>query len=274
MNMQPHSQPSQPDLELSYFDIQAYMGTTKHMGGLETTRELIELCHIGQHSHVLDVGCGVGATACYLVQKYGCSVTGIDRHESMVAQSQERAKKEGVEQSTRFRVADARDMPFQDSTFDAVLCESVLTFVEEKQRALDEFARVLKPGGWMGLNEEYWRKTPPPPELVQAARRMWNIEPAILTLADWKTMLENAGLDEIIARPYQFNVQRESTQVKRYHLSDMWNMFYRTLTLYFKNPAFRQYLKRQRRLPKKLFDYLGYGVFVGRKIHHGMVSPT
>jgi hypothetical protein len=45
----------------------------------------------------------------------------------------------------------------------------------------------------------------------------------------------------------------------------MWNMLYRTLLLYFKNPAFRAYMADRRRTPKDLFEYLGYAVFVGRR---------
>ena len=61
-----------PRPELSYFELQAYVGTTKHMGGLETTVELIDLCHIEAGMVVLDVGCGAGATACYLAKTVGC----------------------------------------------------------------------------------------------------------------------------------------------------------------------------------------------------------
>ncbi|GAH92786.1 unnamed protein product [marine sediment metagenome] len=43
--------------ESFYFTIQASWGLTKHMGGLEATRELIEACHIDKDSYVLDVGC-------------------------------------------------------------------------------------------------------------------------------------------------------------------------------------------------------------------------
>lgn len=56
------------ELETPYFELQTYVGTTKHMGGLETTRELIELCHINKGKYVLDVGCGTGATPCYIAK--------------------------------------------------------------------------------------------------------------------------------------------------------------------------------------------------------------
>lgn len=49
-----------------YFELQASWGLTKHMGGYNGTRELAEACQIGRGSYVLDVGCGVGITACFL----------------------------------------------------------------------------------------------------------------------------------------------------------------------------------------------------------------
>jgi len=139
--------------ELSYFELQAYVGTTKHMGGFETTKALIELCHINQDTYVLEVGCGVGATACYLAKKYGCRVVGVDLRESMIARSKERAEKEGVADRVEFRVADAQDLPFDDAHFDVVIGESVLTFIKDKQRVVSECVRVTRPGGYVGLNE-------------------------------------------------------------------------------------------------------------------------
>jgi hypothetical protein len=45
-----------------YFEFLGDMGLTKHIGSMEATRRLLELCHIGGGDLVLDVGCGVGAT--------------------------------------------------------------------------------------------------------------------------------------------------------------------------------------------------------------------
>ena len=251
-------------LQLSYFGLQAYIGTTKHMGGFETTKSLIELCHISQDTDVLEVGCGVGATACYLAKEYGCRVIGVDVSEAMIARSNERAQREGVEDGVEFRVADAQDLPFEDANFDVVIAESVLTFIRDKQRVVSECVRVTRPGGYVGLNEELWIETPPA-RVVERVRHTWDIKPEIPALEGWMGLLEGAGLSDIIARPYRFDVRRESTQVKRYRFQDMWRMFYRTLFLYIKKPAFRKYMAERRYLPKDLFKYLGYAILVGRR---------
>lgn len=253
--------------ELSYFELQAYMGTTKHMGGFDTTKELIELCHIGRATYVLDVGCGVGATACYLAKEYGCRVVGVDLRESMIARSNERAKREGVEDSVEFRVADAKALPFEDGLYDVVLCESVATFIEDKRRVIGECARVTKatPGGYVGLNEEIWLETPPPADLVVHVKHVWDIEHEIPTCDVWVRWMQDAGLRDIVAKTYRFDARRESTQIKRYRFADLARMLYKTTSLYIRSPAFREYMHGRRHTPKELFQYLGYGVFVGKK---------
>ncbi|MBL7064706.1 MAG: methyltransferase domain-containing protein [Anaerolineae bacterium] len=259
-----NKKPEMSNPELSYFELQAYIGATKHLGGFETTKTLIESCHIGKDTFVLEVGCGVGATACYLAKNHGCNVVGVDLRESMIARSNERAQKEGVEKRVEFKVADAQNLPFEDALFDVVLCESVATFVKDKQKVVSEYARVTRPGGYVGLNEELWIETPPAP-LVERVRQIWDIKPDIPTLEDWMGFLENAGLRDVVVETYKFDARRESSQIKRYRFQDMWRMFYRTLFLYIKNPAFRKYMAGRKHLPKGLFEYLGYAIFVGRR---------
>jgi arsenite methyltransferase len=252
------------DVEASYFELQAYTGTTKHGGGLDTTRELVRLCHIGPDSYVLDVGCGAGATPSYLAKQVGCRVVAVDLREGMIARARDRASKERVEERVEFRVADARDLPFEDSLFDAVLCESVATFIEDKQQVVHELTRVLKPGGYVGLNEEIWIETPPA-SLVKEVERIFSVEPDVPTEGDWWVMLEQAGLQDIVVSRHKFTARGESSQIKRYRVQDMVAMFYRTLALYLKNQAFRDYMRERSRPPVDAFKYFGYGLFVGRK---------
>lgn len=255
--------------ELSYFQIQAYVGTTKHMGGMETTRELIARCGIDEGTYVLDVGCGAGATASYLASTVGCRVVGVDVMEEMVELAQARAERERVSGRTTFRVADARRLPFEDTSFDVVLCESVATFVAEKEQVVGELARVVRDGGCVGLNEEVWLQAPTK-EVVEFARRYWQVEGEILIADEWAALMEGAGLGSradggLYVETYHVDPRREASQVKRYHLGDFWRMITRVLGLYLKSPAFRTYMRKERRMPRGMFGYLGYAVLVGRK---------
>jgi SAM-dependent methyltransferase len=199
----------------------------------------------------------------------GCRVVGVDVMEEMVELAQARAEREEVSGRTTFRVADARRLPFEDGSFDAVLCESVATFVAEKEQVIGELARVVRAGGCVGLNEEVWLQ-PPPEGMVDFARRYWQVEGQILTADEWTALMEGAGLgdregERLYLQVYRVDPRREASQVKRYHLSDFWRMIRRTVGLYLKSPAFRDYLRAEGRMPRDMFDYLGYVVAVGRK---------
>ena len=256
--------PAKSNPEISYFGLQAYVGTTKHMGGFESTKALLELCHIGKDTYVLEVGCGVGATACYLAKEYGCQVIGVDINKAMIVRANERAQKAEVTDRVKFRDADVQKLPFEDELFDVVISESVLTFVHDKQHAVSECARVTKPGGYVALNEELWIETPSA-LLVERVRQIWDIKPEIPTSEDWIGLLESVGLKDIDVRTYKFDARREASQMKRYDFQDMWRMFYRSLYLYIINPDFRKYMAERKHLPKDIFRYLGYAVIVGRK---------
>ena len=121
------------DRAMEYFEIIAEGGITKHPGSMQATRELVQMCHIEAGKYVLDVGCGVGATPSYLAKKLGCRVMGVDLLDKMVEQARRRAKSDGVQDRTEFRVADARELPFEDDLFDAVITESVNIFFQDKE---------------------------------------------------------------------------------------------------------------------------------------------
>jgi arsenite methyltransferase len=255
--------------EQTFFDFAAEVGLTKHLGGVGATEELIELCHIGEGKYVLDVGCGAGVTPCFIAKRYGCRVVGVDISEGMVERSKERAKREGVADRVEFRVADAQDLPFEDDLFDAVITESVTAFPEDKQGAVNEYARVTKPGGYVGLNESTWLKAPPPPELVAWAAQDLGANVGPLTSGGWVGLLEGAGLREIVVRTYEINTRNEAREIlRRYGYRGMLGVFCRMLALYAKSPAYRRFVKEVREggvAPDNLDEYFGYGVYVGRK---------
>jgi arsenite methyltransferase len=253
----------------SFFEFAAQVGLTKHIGGVEATNALIELCHIGEGQYILDVGCGVGVTPCYIARKYGCKVAGVDIVEKMIERSRERAKREKLSDRVEFRVADVQELPFEDNVFDAVLSESVTALPDDQLKAVREYVRVLKPGGYVGLNEATWLKVSPPPEIIAWVSQDVGGTAKPLASSEWTALLESAGLSEIIASTSKVNVQTESRGiVQRYGCLGMLGVFRRIFTLYLRNPAYRKFVREVQTgglIPKNLDEYFGYGLFVGRK---------
>lgn len=251
------------------FDFQADVGLTKHLGSIESTEQLLALCGIDGDKAILDVGCGVGATPCYIAAKYGCRVVGVDISAGMVARSIERAEQQGLEALTEFRVADAQDLPFEDGRFDIVITESVTVFPEDKQKAVSEYVRVTKPGGYVGLNETTWLKAPVPPELVAVVKQDLSMNAEVQTRDGWVDLLENAGLTGVSAKTYPLKASSEFTGViNRYGCRGMLKVWARALRLYFGDPAYRAFLKgtaKSGAVPKEFYEYAGYGIYVGQK---------
>jgi ubiquinone/menaquinone biosynthesis C-methylase UbiE len=187
----------------------------------------------------------------------------------MVERSTERAQREKVTDKVEFRVADAQGLPFRDKLFDAVITESVTAFPEDKQKAVNEYARVTKPGGYVGLNESVWLKVPPPPEIVAWAAQDLGAAVQPLTSEAWAGLLESAGLTEITATIYTINTRKETRGIlRRYGWGGMLGVISRMLHLYVRSRTYRKFVKDVRKgglTPKKLEEYFGYGLFVGRK---------
>jgi arsenite methyltransferase len=255
--------------EETFFDFAATVGLTKHLGGIEATDRMAELCRITKDSFVLDVGCGVGQTACYLAEKIGCRVAGVDIKPAMVARSQERAKKTGLDQLTEFKTADAQELPYPDETFDAVITESVTAFPQDKLRAVREYTRVTKPGGFIGLNESTWLKLPPPPEMIAWVSQDIGATVNPLSAEEWTTLLKDAGLELVLSdiQPVDPKVEAKGI-VARYGLGSILRTTLRAGGLYLRNANYRKFLKEVNEggiTPENITEYFGYGMYIGKK---------
>ena len=99
---------------------------------------------------VLDVGSRTGYPALLAAEVVGPegSVVGIDLAESMLAVATRKAQAKGMKHVT-FRTGDATALPFDATSFDAVISRFCLMFLPEIPNALKEITRVLKPGGYV-----------------------------------------------------------------------------------------------------------------------------
>jgi arsenite methyltransferase len=174
-------------------------GLTNHIGGIKTTRRLIEWCGISPGQSVLDVGCGTGYTACLLAKEYRVDVAAVDITPAVLEEAKKRVTREKVGDKVKVIEADAHALPFPSDTFDTVLAESVLVFCE-KAKVSSEVYRVLKPGGVFGDNEGTY-VTPPPAHLrslvVTISSKFAGIDTEILQEDEWRTIYGEAGFDVI-----------------------------------------------------------------------------
>jgi ubiquinone/menaquinone biosynthesis C-methylase UbiE len=92
----------------------------------------------------LDAGCGTGFLTFELAAR-GHQVTGVDFAPAMLAEARRKAAERGV--SVRFEEADAEQLPFGPASFDLVVSRHLLWTLPHPEAAIDEWIRVLRPGG-------------------------------------------------------------------------------------------------------------------------------
>ncbi|WP_202320173.1 class I SAM-dependent methyltransferase [Archaeoglobus neptunius] len=102
---------------------------------------------------ILDVGTGTGFVALRLAE-LGHDVTGIDLSEGMLSIAKTKATKAGL--NVTFIVGDAENLPFDDESFDAVVCRHLLWTLPNPDKAVKEWARVVKPGGMVVAIDGKW----------------------------------------------------------------------------------------------------------------------
>lgn len=93
---------------------------------------------------VLDLGCAGGFMA-EALERRGARVTGIDPAAEAIEAARAHAQSEGKD--IRYDVGVGEELPYDDASFDVVVCVDVLEHVEDLQKVAHEVARVLKPGG-------------------------------------------------------------------------------------------------------------------------------
>ncbi len=148
--------------------------------------------HSWQHLKVLDVGCGGGFTCEFLAER-GALVTGIDQSTACVEAASRHAIETGS--AIQYRQSEAEQLPFEDTTFDAVVCVDVLEHVGDLHKTIAEISRVLRPGGWFCFDtiNRTWQS-----KLVM----IWLLENVLRQIPpgvhDWRKFITPAELSTLI----------------------------------------------------------------------------
>ncbi len=129
--------------------------------------------HPGQR--VLDVACGTGVLTRTVADRVGLGgqAVGLDINEGMLAVAEQKAP------HITWRHGPAENLPFEDNSFDTVVSQFGLMFFENRQAALQEMLRVLKPGGKLAV--AVWdsiENTPGYAAMVELLQRLFGDEAA------------------------------------------------------------------------------------------------
>jgi len=126
-------------------------GATLRPGGFSLTDLGVESCDFLPDARVLDVGCGSGATVERLVDLYHLQAIGIDPSERLLKSGKKRNPSLNLIRGL------GEDLPFPANSMDGVFAECALSVMIDPDKTLKEIFRVLKPGGWLIINDVYAR---------------------------------------------------------------------------------------------------------------------
>jgi sarcosine/dimethylglycine N-methyltransferase len=185
-----------------------------HTNGRLATMQLADLVDIKPDSAVLDAGAATGGTARYLADRFGCTVTAIDRVEEYCDTARWINALVGLTNQISVHCGDVADLPFPDATFQVVFSQHVQMNVADKHRLYQETRRVLAAGGQLAiwdltaaddtsdartgslLELDYplpWADRPGQGHLVTAASLRESIEAAGFAIERWTDLTDHAA---------------------------------------------------------------------------------
>lgn len=147
---------------LPYPDFVAFIGQDNSPPGrADTLLHWAQMSKMGPESIVLDLACSTGYSGRFLSRLLGCAVYGIDQSALAVTEANRLAHAEKTDGKAAFCVADAINLPFNDSTFSHIVAGSAFGFIQNRFNALDEAARVLRDQGRLCVASYFYLTEPP-----------------------------------------------------------------------------------------------------------------
>ena len=184
-------------------------GMPHHLALARHNEMMAERAGVQAGDRILDAGCGVGGTACWLAEHRGAEVTGVTLVSDQVSRARAIAAERGLSARAAFEVADYSALPYADGSFDVVWAQESLCHSSDKATTYRELFRVLRPGGRL-IIAEYMRTTRDLGRLDGAIVRRWLAGwamPDLDTIQEHSASANAAGFTTV-------NVRRETRYVE------------------------------------------------------------
>ena len=178
----------------------AKLGKTRlRPGGKLATDWLIDKGQFRSDKKVLEVACNMCTTSIHLAKTYGCHIEGVDLNKTALAQGEKRVQEAGLLDKIHLQQANAMNLPFEDNSFDIVLNEAMLTMlpVKAKAQALQEYYRVLKPGGVLLTHDIVIQDPKKEAEVIDDLSQAINVNVSPQLKEKWAVLYREAGFTDI-----------------------------------------------------------------------------
>ncbi len=125
----------------------------KHPFFQDVLSEYLDGMNVDTAELVLDMGCGTGFVARSIARRphFVGKVTGVDLSPYLAQTAARLSAEEGLAACTEFRAGDTAGLDLADATFDAVVAHTLVSHVGDPLAVVKEAARVVKPGGMVGI---------------------------------------------------------------------------------------------------------------------------
>jgi SAM-dependent methyltransferase len=115
---------------------------------LDELRDWLPFLRLDATQKALEVACGSGGVTCQIARETGASAAGVDINAHAIEAANRRAEGDGLASRVAFQIVDAsRRLPFPDESFDVVLCNDSINHLADRAGVLQDWHRVLRPGG-------------------------------------------------------------------------------------------------------------------------------
>jgi len=188
-------------------------GETAGQAQIQLMQELALRAEISRGASVLDIGCGVGGSALWLADRYGCHVTGMTIspvQAALATKAAKRAKARGVEGSARFEVKDANAWQPEPASLDVVWIMESSEHFPDKKHFFERCALALKPGGILAVCAWLRRDgaMPPGEQKLVATIAEAMMSASLDSLSSYREWMKDAGLTVTVANDITRHVER------------------------------------------------------------------
>ncbi len=165
-----------------------------HALGRPATLAQARLAAVERGERVLDVGAGIGGPSRVLARFFGAHVTALDATERFCELNRTLCERSGLADRVAVVTGDARELPFEDESFDLAWSQAVWQNIDDKDAVAAEIHRVLRPGGRFALFEVAAGTGGPLHYPVPWADRAE--QSFLITPVEMREVLGRAGFDE------------------------------------------------------------------------------